>query len=119
MRQKDVLQAIPVIQQTIQKLGQLHDECAIAAFLEAEGVSGSRLTPYDCALANFLQRRTSVPLRVSSEWTAIGTTVMRHPYCVQLFVVRFDKGDFPGLDIDLIERGPAAELMVHSDSLAL
>jgi hypothetical protein len=91
--------AVEQARKMIQQLGELEDEYAIAAFLEAEGVDGNRSNPTTCVLARFLMRITgTIPVYVHPITTTIAGIKITNPGPVVLFVARFDLGSFPKLE---------------------
>lgn len=83
----------PTPGEVVERLELLGSADAIAAFLEAQGITGWKGCALACAIARYIERETGGP------WVVWGLTGGPN---VRGFINNFDLGDYP----KLVESGP-------------
>jgi hypothetical protein len=110
-------QVIERATEILQQLGELEDEYAIGAFLEAEGASGRKGDITNCVLAKFLMRKTGVMnIHVVPNRTTIGDTKISNPPRLISFLALFDEGHFPRLD-ESYQAPPPGQIITVSGAM--
>jgi hypothetical protein len=92
------MQLVDQVQETLERISELGDEHAIAAYLQDQRVHGRRGQASACPLAVFLRRETGVAcVDVLPDVTSVADSFLPNPLAVSRFVTLFDTGHFTSL----------------------
>lgn len=86
------------------KLAALSTAEEIRDFLAAEGVRGWRRSHLACPIAAYISKGSGEPVNVDKSTIGPATCLSHRPFvhtsAMALFIMRFDYGAYPELDID-------------------
>lgn len=96
----------PTVAEVVAKLTTKGSADQIAAFFEAEKVTGTPCASFDCPVATYIRGQTGAEIRatptsIQAAWSRTGTgnhVELNGVGPVAEFMSRFDAGDYPELD---------------------